>query len=180
MKIDLLIKPGGDACIESIIRLQSIKRWHMIDTIRQQSVAEHSATVAMLASYITTTAPDAYFGSAATVAMYALFHDIAEAHTGDFPGHVKKYLNGVKDLEADMMHSNFRVNVSDPVKKLVKMCDLAEAIHFIRNNSVDSAGKWATQELRIELDKFRIQVSEDWPSGVDGHVHAILKEYISW
>lgn len=47
--------------LESIMRIQAVKRWHMIDTTRTQNLAEHSANVAMLAMLIALSAPIEFF-----------------------------------------------------------------------------------------------------------------------
>jgi hypothetical protein len=54
--------PVDKAGIETVMRLHSVKRWHMIDTTRIQTLAEHSANVALLAFYIARTAPRMFFG----------------------------------------------------------------------------------------------------------------------
>jgi len=75
--------------LESVMRFHAVKRWHMIDTTRQQTLAEHSANVALLAYVIANGAPQMFFGPAEGVTTAALVHDLGEVFTGDIPSHTK-------------------------------------------------------------------------------------------
>ncbi|CAB4120823.1 HD domain containing protein, partial [uncultured Caudovirales phage] len=87
------------ASIEAVMRFHAVKRWHMIDTTRQQTLAEHSANVALLAYHIALHAPLMIFGGALAVSGMALLHDIDEVFTGDIPTHTKQHLIGLQELE---------------------------------------------------------------------------------
>ena len=75
-RVDTDIEPG----LEAVTRFQSIRRWHMVDTTRSQSIAEHSANVALLAYHIAIYAPEGYFGSAAGVLAPAMFLPLRFVH----------------------------------------------------------------------------------------------------
>lgn len=166
--------------IESIMRLQAVKRWHMIDTTRTQNLAEHSANVAVLASMIAYTAPNFWFDSHPAVAMAALIHDIAEAFTGDIPSHTKRHLQGIKELEDEMVHPVFRlaVEINDNSKALIKLCDLADGIRFIRLHGVDMTASHAQEGLEDQLiAKFDLLMAEGWPEHIVGHVRQHVMFY---
>lgn len=160
------------AGIEAVMRLHAVKRWHMIDTTRQQTLAEHSANVAVLAFYIAKSAPGMFFGPSADVATYALLHDMAEVFTGDIPSHTKTELQGIQELEDDTLPVLFRIEHSPNTRILVKMCDLADGIRFIRLHGVDVTATHAKlgleRQLRIWEQKAQIVVC--WPLEVYRHV----------
>lgn len=137
--------------IETVMRLHSVKRWHMIDTTRQQTLAEHCANVAILAFMIAKTTPIFQFNPA-TVAIAALVHDIPEAFTGDIPTHTKRHLTGLADLEKQVTHDVFNVKVDVHTEALIKLCDLADGIRFIRLHGVDMTARHAREGLERQLD----------------------------
>ena len=166
--------------IESVMRLQAVKRWHMIDTTRTQNLAEHSANVAVLAAMIAYTAPNFWFDSHAAVAMAALVHDIAEAFTGDIPSHTKRYLTGVKELENSVVHTVFKsaAVINEHSKALIKLCDLADGIRFVRLHGVDMTAAHAQEGLEDQIiAKFDELVAEGWPEHVIGHVRQHVMFY---
>ncbi len=164
--------------IESVMRLQAVKRWHMLDTTRTQNLAEHSANVAVLAAMIAFTAPNFWFDSHTSIAMAALVHDIAEAFTGDIPSHAKKLLPSVKELEDSVVHPTFKLGleISDRSKALIKLCDLADGIRFIRLHGVDMTAAHAQEGLEDQLiEKFAALAN--WPENIIEHVRSHITFY---
>lgn len=167
------------AGIEAVMRLHAVKRWHMIDTTRQQTLAEHSANVAVLAFYITASTPGMFFGGANNVAAYALLHDIAEVFTGDIPSHTKTELRGVQELEDDTLPAMFRTEHSPNTRILVKMCDLADGIRFIRLHGVDVTATHARIGLERQLHSWEQEAHTVvcWPPEVYHHVFDAIRFY---
>lgn len=150
--------------LETVMRLHSVKRWHMIDTTRQQTLAEHSANTALLAFLIAMQSPMHFFGDPMLIAVATLVHDIPEAFTGDIPTHTKPFIHGLENLEDRVTHPIFAVDVPEPAKTLIKLCDIADGIRFIRLHGVDTTAKHA----RAGLEKqFQQKLSgTDWPENV--------------
>lgn len=167
------------AGVEAVMRLHSVKRWHMIDTTRVQTLAEHSANVALLAYYIARTCPRMYFGPAQAVAVCALTHDLPEVFTGDIPTHTKPALSGLAELEEQIVPREFRNAASHDMTTLVKICDLADGIRFIRLHGVDVTAKHARAGLEAQMEKLLVSVlvSLGWPSDVVGYVIDICNFY---
>lgn len=169
--------------IETVMRLHSVKRWHMIDTTRQQTLAEHSANVALLAMMIAVTSPIFHFATGSVIATYALMHDIPEAFTGDVPTHTKRHLTGLEELERSVTHDIFRLGVRENDKALVKLCDLADGIRFIRLHGVDLTARHAREGLEAQLAEKLSDVTTilDWPEDVVKHVrnHVMFYAYES-
>lgn len=164
--------------LEAVMRLQAVKRWHMIETTRVQTLAEHSANVAALAYVIAKTAPQMFFGPAENIAACALVHDIGEAFTGDIPTHTKKYINGgLTDLENTVIPDIFKREIPAEQKKLIKFCDLADGIRFIRLHGVDITAKHAQTGLEQQM-QWKVQESwEEWPREVADHVRFMTRFY---
>lgn len=148
------------------MRLHSVKRWHMIDTTRQQTLAEHSANVAMLAYMIAKKAPIHFFGDPAWVATAALVHDVPEAFTGDVPTHTKPHITGLDELEEAVTHPLFKVMTTQDVEALIKMCDLADGIRFIRLHGVDATARHAREGLEQQFRQRGDVLAEVWPADV--------------
>lgn len=171
--------------LETVMRFHAVKRWHMIDTTRQQTVAEHSANVAMLSSLIARSAPINWFQTATVVAFLALCHDIGETFAGDMPGHVKimfpQLHEEIAQVESKVTHSCFR-HPSDPnTDALIKLCDLADGIRFIRLHGVDVTARHAREGVEHSLEqKFNFCQNElEWPEHMMKHVkdHIIFYAY---
>jgi len=161
------------------MRLHSVKRWHMIDTTRQQTLAEHSANVALLAMMIARTAPINFFDDANAIAGAALVHDIEEAFTGDIPTHTKRRLRGINELEAEVIHSAFIINVNINSLILIKLCDLADGIRFVRLHGVDMTAAHAQEGLEDQLCERINQCHMElkWPDHVLNHVRDQIMFY---
>lgn len=170
--------------VETVMRLHSVKRWHMIDTTRQQTLAEHSANVALLASTIAATCPNPHFDKPAIVAAYGLTHDLPEAFTGDIPTHTKGYLTGLDELEQKLTHPAFgkitgRGGVLRDTQVLVKLCDLADGIRFIRLHGVDATARHAREGIEAQLSQKLNEAADElqWPEGVLKHVRSNIMFY---
>lgn len=165
------------AGIEAVQRMQAVKRWHMIDTTRQQTLAEHSANVALLAWYIATTAPGMHFGPSDRIASVALRHDLAEVFTGDIPSHSKRHLTGLKELEKAVLPFVFESDdVSPDIHLLIKLCDLADGIRFVRLHGVDVTSEHAAAGLYKQLD-VKLEEATRWPSPVLHYVTDAVRFY---
>lgn len=177
---DFRVDPDMPAGLEAVTRFQSIKRWHMIDTTRTQSIAEHSANVALLAYYIAVSAPGMYFGAGQTVLAPALLHDLPEVFCGDMPTHTKKYINGIKELEEKLTPAEFRPGMvcSDDQKLLIKLCDLADGMRFIEKYGVDRVAIFAMNGLDAQLQIKLTEARSRWPEEVFNVVNDIITKYL--
>lgn len=122
-----------DPGLETVMRFGAVKRWHMLDTVRVQTLAEHSGNVALLCFHIAVTAPQMFFGPAMAAATAGLVHDLPEVFTGDIPTPTKKCIDQpLTELERNLLPLEFRWKFMPPISILVKTCDRAEALRYIR------------------------------------------------
>lgn len=108
--------------IYSSLRLTYVPRWVIVPMRRQQSVAEHSFRVAIIAGCL---AREVGFERAAQdhIISEALLHDSSEAFSGDIPRTYKK--SGALGL--------YKVQkASGPHEAIVKVADLLEATEWVR------------------------------------------------
>ncbi|CAB4168657.1 COG1896 Predicted hydrolases of HD superfamily [uncultured Caudovirales phage] len=158
-KIDVenfLAYPPEFHALETVMRVQAVKRWHMLEVSRTQTLAEHSCNVALLAALIARTAPHSFFDAWTKVAYAALVHDVPESFTGDTPSHTKQYISGLSDLEDKVTPPAMKTVVSPDTKILIKMCDFADGIRFIRLHGVDLTARHAQVQIEAKLaEKFK-------------------------
>lgn len=159
---------------EAVMRLQAVKRWHMVETTRTQTLAEHSANVALLAWSIARTSPGGYLSSA-NVVIIALVHDLGEAFLGDIPTPSKLRLGRdlINEAELATLPSLYSLTLkaATPTELLlIKLCDLADGIRFIRVHKVDGVGKWAQAGLEEQFSLRKVQARTEWPKEVFEHV----------
>ena len=109
----------------------AVKRYHTIPTINSETVGEHSFGVAMMVLAITEQK------ASANLLKAALFHDMAEQHTGDVPFPSKKAFPIVKfALEAAEESWNeengFHVDLTDRDKRVLKWADMSQLLWFCK------------------------------------------------
>ena len=134
--------------IQDKLRAGSVKRFHIVETTKTQSIAEHSFNVAMIAGAI-----GALLGwDLSPVYRDALFHDIPEVMTGDLPHLFKKELKKRVDFDEieDYFMEDEKVWMHDEVKIIIKMADIMEATWFISEWGV---GRHAAQVAKLCRDQ---------------------------
>lgn len=123
---------------QQIIALQHISRWHTRSTGRQQSVAEHSHQVALLALYL---APESTsVEDRLQLLQLALLHDAHEADFGDTPYPAKRALS-VIGIDIDGVCRKEFWGGNDPhdqvlphVRLLVDVADILEAALYAQQH----------------------------------------------
>ncbi|MBW2637435.1 MAG: HD domain-containing protein [Deltaproteobacteria bacterium] len=127
--------------IQDILRAQDIKRWTIVRTVRQQSLAEHTFNVVMVARAIARKASL----SDESIIKYALEHDLDEILTGDIPSPTKKRMRkaGIDLLKIESRGKNVPISMTMCV---VKAADLIENLWFLREHGV---GRHAKEECKL-------------------------------
>ena len=120
---------------KAMVRAGRVKRWHTVDTVATQNVADHTYGVMATLMFIT----DGEASRALLLA--ALSHDILEGITGDVPHPFKRqYPDEYKFLEdaaESQLPEGFAPTISKEEMNLLKVADLLEC------------GVWATHELAL-------------------------------
>lgn len=155
-----------DPGLETVMRFGAVKRWHMLDTVRVQTLAEHSGNVALLAFHIASTAPEMFFGSGVEAAAAGLIHDLPEVFTGDMPTPTKTRIgHELESLENELLPSEFKWRAGARLSILIKTCDRAEALRYIRTHG-NSSSIIRHAESGVQqrfFDQVRAAILDGWP-----------------
>lgn len=127
--------------LKQMLYADSVKRWHLVDTSRNQTVAEHSFNVCLISQRILQilgmNQESWIFGK---TMVYALHHDIPEVIIGDIPTPTKHLLN-IDDLDLATILDPDSVTDVILVKEIVKMADLMDCIFFLKRYGVGDKAK---------------------------------------
>jgi len=112
-----------------LISASNVKRYHTFPIIGEQTVGHHSHRVALILIYLT----DGKLSS--NLLKAALFHDLAELHTGDIPATTKWSHPNIADLLKHIENTyevehQISVVLTDKEKKLLKTADMCELMLF--------------------------------------------------
>lgn len=117
-----------------------MKRWHLVNTTRVQSLAEHQFGVAILASEIAQRmglVPQ----TVANVAAAALLHDADEVRAGDIPTPTKRRIkNHFGDDAFDVALGEFALpqtgDLPPMIRVIIKCADHLESLVFLSEHRV--------------------------------------------
>lgn len=172
--------PAKYHAVEAVQRMAHVTRWHMVSTTRQQTLAEHSCNVGMLAMLCARRAPGMFFGDPMHVSAAALVHDVGEVFTGDIPTPTKRlnpeFQDMIDSLELAYTPIEFQVMVSKGLQWLIKVCDLADGIRFIREHGTGDIAKHARTGLETQLSQYHADATTVWgvpPTVVDVVTHLV-------
>lgn len=129
--------------IHEILRAQDVKRWGIVRMAKQQTLAEHSFNVAMIARAFAKAAdyPDEQITKA------ALCHDLDEIITGDIPTPFKAMAKDQgMDLNSIYEHATGR-GLDDMEIGLVKLADIVEAYWFATEYGIGQHAAAVAAEL---------------------------------
>jgi len=119
-----------------------VTRWHIVETTRQQNLAEHQFNVAIIARWIAQrlglNAQDT-----STVVESALLHDQHEIMDGDTPSTAKreKTVNSIL------------------IPRIVQVADKVEALWFIHARHINRPD--VVEDVRQRLSNLMVQLNED-------------------
>lgn len=111
------------------LRLMQVKRYPICHVNREQSVAEHSFNVTLIAVELARVTRDQNLIN--EVVAYAISHDIEEVYTGDIPSSFKRQLRAECPSVSPLL-DGYPDRASDAVKAIVKLADYLEAIYYIK------------------------------------------------
>lgn len=121
------------------LRASHITRWGIVQTARQQNIAEHQYRVWLLARHWADHAGLNLIERRSALQL-ALIHDLPEIRTGDAPTphktpEVKAYLADVERQILPELH-HAECYASARVREFIKFCDTAEAVLFLKVNGL--------------------------------------------
>ncbi len=143
------------------LRAGHVKRWHIVQTIGTQTIAEHGFLTAIIALHLFQRLVGVKDdpASALTVVVAALTHDAVEVRTGDIPTPGKAYMRELAgdvftsiedDLMPEVPYVGGKLGVA--LHQFVKMADAIETAHWIsdhkagRHSEIVASGCWRRLE----------------------------------
>lgn len=154
------------------LRANTVKRWHIVDTSRQQSVAEHSFNMCLFVEEICKLCGHEDLVHEAI--QYTIHHDIPEVVTGDIPSSVKRYW-GVDDSEKAVLMDSLSVTKNPFITAIVKLADLLDAVLFLQLYGIDKH----SQDIRSDIVE-QIYNLDIIRFGCEEELREFVNEVISW
>lgn len=155
------------------LRASYTKRWTIINTIKSQSVAEHSFNVIGIAMRIATAIEwngRFHYTQQLDLISWAMSHDIVEVYTGDMPTPFKRALesHGAKILDAEQ---EFMPEYGGMCRQaegtvhgmIVKLADVLEAIWFLKDNGIGKHAKEVLSGLNDAMYEMIDRYEKEYP-----------------
>lgn len=144
-----------DFNFHQVMRLSSIERWGVVEMSKVQSVAEHSYNVSVI-SIALAEAIDVTPAEMASIAHWALVHDLPEVVTGDIPSNVKQQEKDIFALLEARLFPSITVlkkEMDENILKIVKVADYVDAIQFAQKFCVDQRKGAIIAEIVCRMDE---------------------------
>lgn len=183
------------------MRAGHVKRWHIVNTVRDQTVAEHQYLVTVIAMELFSKLGQYWQADADQMEsdnnMWlgliagALFSDTPEVRYGDFPSPAKKYIKAIggEDLFAKLDRELIPHlpyvggDVNDGLARIIKMADFIEATHWIMENKAgihsEAVAKSNARAMAEAVVRFTQETATDWFGPVNEILIELGMPYIS-
>lgn len=141
--------------IHELMRAGSVKRFHIVNTTRTQTLAEHQYGVAILAGEIGERLGFAAPAVASLVAA-AIVHDSGETRSGDLPTPTKKKLREAFGTAFDEVLAQYDIPMVIPanIKAILKCADYLESMTFLLEHKVGRHADVVMDDIMNDAFKF--------------------------
>ncbi len=172
--------------IYDFLRIGHIKRWHNVNTTREQTVAEHSFMVALIALHLYDKIVGVKFNQGENerevlmLLVGSMFHDAPEAAGGDTPTPAKRLIRELtKDpaifdkLDEYLMPELPYIGGKVPVglEQFIKVADKIEGYHFIHDNGTGPHAEIVKMGARRGLEDLVMKLDDEHPG--DGWIQGV-------
>ncbi len=176
------------------MRAGHVKRWHIVHTIRDQSIAEHQYLVTVVAMELfSRMAGKLGLDESAWLPLIvgAMFHDAPEVRYGDFPSPAKAHIRemGAPDvfekLDKALMPKLPYVggDMGQVVHDIISMADAIEAAHWISENKAGVHAAHVAKGNARRMAEMVIGLTErtgvDWFDAVNAVLIELGMPYLS-
>lgn len=156
------------------LRACHVRRWHIVQVRREQTLAEHSFAVAVIAGSL---ANKMRFDALADprvaleLLLTSLTHDLPEVKTGDTPTPFKRALEAVSypgvvekaEAHLGLVPDPDSRSVSPECAMIVKLADLIEAVFFLRDNAIGRHAYKVLSGIQSNLEQEVQRADREWP-----------------
>lgn len=160
-------------------RLSVVKRWCILHTLQEQSVAEHVHNVVRIVYRIAGPWFDLNHQELLTAVTYAHFHDDEESLVGDPPAMIKPYFDSAA-FRAD--HADLLTVDTDPparIRNIVKLADKMEGMQFLAME-LALGNQYVREHYKAEFGIIGQMVKERFDQPVYLKVMDWLSELDTW
>lgn len=159
------------------MRAGHIQRWHVVNTVKQQSVAEHAYMVTVIAMELFRDVVG--FDDPAEVNQLmagALFHDAPEIRYGDIPTPGKNFIREFigqpdlfHDIENEIMPEVPYVGgkLPDRLAPFIKLADAIDAVNWITANKAGPQAEIVARTCNSHLQTLVAKYSDEVPAVQD-------------
>ena len=140
--------------VDRLMDAQHTKRWSLVGTTVENTVATHSFNVAVLAMAIRRQMRNTNHISESELCFFALMHDVKEVYTGDIPTPTK-----AKMRASGFDPENFDPEVPDErqpppeMKAIIRLADLIDNYLFIAEHGQGTRARSAAAEVSGRLGR---------------------------
>lgn len=167
------VAPAGvTEFLKFIRRGGSVRRFHTVPTLHENSVAEHSFGVAWLLYLLTGGSPSA------ELLLAGLSHDLAEQVTGDIPGPAKRLfgLRGTfSDIEKNILDGQDlwtnAAGLSEADSRILKMADCMDGMLYCWEER-----RYGNKNVDEAFHNYSAYVSDLAPYDLEQHVFQVILE----
>jgi hypothetical protein len=151
--------------LSQILRASHVSRWNIVNTIKHQSVAEHTFNVCMIARALC----KRLAMDDDNLIKAVLEHDLDEVIFGDIPTPMKEKM-AKRGVNINMIVDHQTRNLSEIETIVMKVADLTEAIWFLQDHGVGRHAVEVEMDIRDRLDRYLETHKADIG---DGNMHTI-------
>lgn len=173
------------------MRAGHVKRWHIVETIRPQTLAEHLWRVTVIAMELhRSITGDSKTAEVTQLMAAAMFHDTPEIRIGDTPTPAKQFIREhagdvFKKMEEVLLPGIPYVGgqCPDHLLPFIKMADAIEAAHWIHECHAGIHGQAVARtnaRIMMELvEKLTNETGQDWYEPVNRVLMELGMPYVS-
>ena len=159
--------------LHETLRAQHIKRWTIVATAKEQSLAEHTFNVTMMAREFCKQMEI----DDVTMMKAAMEHDLDEIFTGDIPTPAKERFRDAGIEPATIEGPQKNVEALDPdLKQVLKCLDILESVHFLGDFGIGKRAVAVTEQLK---SLFYHKVYEIWDPIIKGVLIRMATEVLT-
>ena len=178
--------------LQDLLRAQHVKRWHIVNTSREQTLAEHqyNVTTIALALYNSLVGVDLVInaGEICVLTLAALYHDAPEVRTGDIPTPSKRLIRHFGGAELFDNIENL-INPDIPfigkphsgvrsLNNFIVMADHIDAAYWIREHAVGARAREVAdkcwQNMEDKTNELSAGTDQNWRLAVNDVLVSLL------